>query len=80
MASPTLMASLPSTGKLRAVDDAGGTLLPSTDRSRAVADAVAVLLPSADRLRAVDDASLLSLPLTDLSVGRDGGDAALLLT
>ncbi len=44
MASPALVASLPSTGKLRAVIDAGGALLSSTGWPRAVADAFATLL------------------------------------
>ncbi len=53
-ASPSLVATLPSTDESRTVVDAGGALLPSTSRSRAVGDVVVALLPSAVWLRAVD--------------------------
>jgi hypothetical protein len=61
MASPALVALLPSTGKTRAVDDAGGALLSLTSWPRAAADAFVASLTVAIQPRAVTDASLALL-------------------
>ena len=69
--SPSLSASLPSTGESRAVVDAGRASLPSTGRSRAVADAVVASLPAAVEPRAKVDASSSSSSPTGSLVSGD---------